>query len=291
MTAELSVVRDDAAPQTFQHLADWRRFVVSARQYAPATVESYLQYLLHLQAFLLPRALETATEQDLLRFLDSLEGKGGARGMTIRASRSFFSWLLDAGERSEDPTRRIRVKKPKEGPAPYLTRGEVTRLVIAAAARDPRRGWAVVLMLHTGLRIGSAAHLKPDDIRDGVLYVRVAKGDRPYAVPLNAVAAEAAAELARIAQLRGSQTLLGAGESCIWQWVNEASKDTGVRAWPHLLRHTFATWLAEAHVHPVTIAELMNHGDLSQLLRRYVAVADPTRRAAVEKLEWVEKVL
>jgi integrase len=57
-----------------------------------------------------------------------------------------------------------------------------------------------------------------------------------------------------------------------------------VRAHPHLFRYTFASWLAEANVHPNTIAELMDHGDLSQLIRRYVTVMDPVKREAVARL-------
>ncbi len=280
----LSIVRESAAPRTFELLSDWRRFAEVGRNMAPRTVHSYLMNLLRLQAFVLPRAMETATEDDLLRFLESFHAKGSARRIALQAAKSFFGWAADHGDLAEDPTRRLRVKKAKEGPAPYLSREELTRVVLSAAVREPRRAWTILLLANTGLRRESAIQLALDDVRDGVLHVRVAKKDQPYAVPLNRVAAQAVAELSALARERGYATLLGVGAGRLSQWLSEAGQDAGIRVYPHLLRHSFATRLAEAGVHPVTIAELMNHGDLSQLLRRYVAVADPVRREAVERI-------
>lgn len=281
----LRLIRRDRGLDTFELIADWRRFLADARGQAPATIRTYTHYLFDLQAAMLPKPLGEADERDLLAYIGTLHAQGSAQGAATRAMRSFYGWAFEGGYLAANPSSRIKVKKPREGPAPYLTRDEVTRLVVAAAVREPRRAWTILLMLNTGLRIGSAVHVRADDVREGILLVRIAKGDKPYSVPLNRPAAEAAQELTAIADERGTETLIGVGKGRLWQWFEQAGRDAGIHLNPHLLRHTFATWLAEANIHPNTIAELMNHGDLGQLLRRYVAVRDPVKRSAVEGIE------
>jgi integrase len=233
------------------------------------------------------RPLAEATEDDLLDFLESYPTRGSTRFQIVKTLSSFYDWAVESGLLQRNPAKRLRAKKPKYGPAPYLTVDELTRLVIAAAWKEPRRAWAILFIYGTGIRAGSAVEIMPEDIKDGNLHVRVAKGNRPYSVPLNRLAATAAMELLSLARKRHSatQTLIGVKYGALYQWLREAGRDAafdGVA--PHLLRHSFATRLAEHQVHARTLAELMNHQDLSQLTR-YITVSDPSKRAAVEQLD------
>jgi site-specific recombinase XerD len=135
--AGLSLIRTDPAVHTFQLLADWRRFATVALQYKPATIRTYTHYLLDFQTFLLPRVLANATENDVLAYLAAFDGKGSAPALATRAMKSFYQWATEGGVIPTNPVERLRVKKSREGPAPYLSREEVTRLVIAIAARGP----------------------------------------------------------------------------------------------------------------------------------------------------------
>jgi integrase len=137
--------------------------------------------------------------------------------------------------------------------------------------------------------------ITPSDIRDGRLHVRIAKGSRPYSVPLNRMAQEAVAELSALSEDRlaagpGAGTaahperLIGVADGSLWNWIHTAGIDAGLEVNPHKLRHSFATRLAEKQVHPRTIQDLMNHQDMSQLTR-YITVADPSKRSAVDLLD------
>jgi site-specific recombinase XerD len=77
-------------------------------------------------------------------------------------------------------------------------------------------------------------------------------------------------------------TLIGVGPGRVWQWVNDASREANVRAWPHLARHTFGTMVAES-TDPAVWADLMNHSDLSQY-RRYRGVRESSKREAVSAI-------
>lgn len=284
-SATVKLLRRDSAVETFQLVAEWRSFLADALHRSERTIRQYSHYLLDLQGYLVPKPLPEATEQDLLAYLGRLGPQGAAKGSATPAMRSFYGWLHEGGYATENAARRLRVKPPKEKPIEPLDRDEETRLLIAAAWREPRRAWALLLLANTGLRRASIAALRPEDAKNGWLTVRVAKNDRPYVMPLNAHAQVAVDELTAIARERGYDTLLGVKPATLALWVQEASAETGVRAWPHKYRHTFASRLAEADVDGFTIGELMNHRDLGQVLRRYVHVRGKRKSEAVDRLE------
>ena len=129
--------------------------------------------------------------------------------------------------------------------------------------------------------------MRPQDVHDGRVHFRVAKNGRPYDVPLEGVAKEACAELLHCPRPDGSRAsphhgdcLIGVGPERFRQWIREAERDSGVRAWPHLLRDTFATRVYEGTKDAMLVAELLNHRDLSQI-PRYVAVDPEAKRAAM----------
>jgi integrase/recombinase XerC len=209
------------------------------------------------------------------------------RGVYLRALRSFYSWAVDRGHVERNPVGQLNPKNRKYGAAPSLDEEQLTRLVIAAAWYEPRRAWAILLMYATGARIDSLCHVRPEDVEGERIHFRVAKYARPYSVPLGRVGREATKELLAwepTDRRTGgrSGTLLRAGEERVRQWLALAQAMSGVKAHPHLLRHTYATRLARV-TDPGTWAELMNHSDLSQY-RRYVGVDEKRLREAVEQL-------
>jgi len=82
----------------------------------------------------------------------------------------------------------------------------------------------------------------------------------------------------------GFPKLVGCSPTRIRQWFDCASAATGIKLYPHLMRHTFATRLMERGADVRTLQELMNHQDLSQI-PRYTAVTDPRKRSAVLLLD------
>jgi integrase/recombinase XerD len=280
--------RSDEALSTFDLLNEWCRFELVAGKLGQRTIDQYGRAVL---AFLwkILKPLSEVTEQDVLDYLEELHPKAGSRAMTIRGLRSVFGWAYEGELLPRDPMSRIKSKKSKAGPAPYLTREEMVRLLVAAAWRDilygrpPKRAWAILLAYATGGRAESLCNVTRDDVRDGYVLFRVAKNDYPYDVPLNALGRAAAEALIEIQGDRNG-TLLGVGTTAFWQWVREAGQDAGVKAWPHLLRHTTAMRLADAGVPSTRIAEILNHRDLATL-QRYVGHSDQPKRKAMELID------
>ncbi len=244
----------------FKDVRRWQDWL-DATSHSPKTCRQYRRTLMNFAADTLldPR---TVTEAELVDHLREMPANGSARGALLRAFKSYFSFYDDG----LDPTRRLPIRKPKLGPAPFLTRGEVARLVEAAAMHPgdgPRRACAILFAYTTGGRVESLCSVRASDLRGERVYFWKVKNDDPYSVPLSPIGGQAAEALARL----GHTTLVGVGPNQFWSWVNTAARRAGLKVWPHLLRHTFATHLRQTGADPTLVAKLLNHKDLSQITR------------------------
>jgi integrase len=228
-----------------------------------------------------PQGLATITASDLAAYVVSLPVNGSKRSSAIRALKAFYTWA-EGEMRPDNPCVAFRVKRVRPPRAPDLTDEQVHALIRAAFRVSPRRGWALVLCLATGARIGSLVAARPEDIGEGFIWFRVAKGSRPYEVPLSHPGMLAARHLAEMAAPGG--TLVGVSAQSFRNWVHQAGRDAGIeqRVWPHLLRHVTITRVARV-TDPATVAEIANWADLSQY-RRYVSVDAERERAALDRV-------
>lgn len=272
--------------RTFELLRLWTDYL-EVRDLSPNTIR---QYRMGVLSFLERTLLDPCevTETDVVRHLHDLSAKAGAKASRLRALQSFYRWAERRGFVVEDPTRDIHAKKKHPGPAPFISEEDMIRLFLAAWAHrphDPRRAPTLIFLYGTGARIESACSVTPEDVHGKSVDFRVAKGDRPYRQPLGPSAQWAVEELLRLRDYQNPRTktrlptLVGVKAGRVWQWVNDAARESGVRAWPHLMRHTFGTVTAGS-TDPATWADLMNHSDLSQY-RRYAGVYESRKREAV----------
>jgi integrase/recombinase XerD len=254
--------------------------------------------MLQLLSLLVKNPLEM-TEDDLLDLFrrpkgDPLHVTPNMRGMLLRAAKSFYRFAVEHGhiEREDNPTLHYRIPRPKAGEAPSLSEEDLTAVLDAAERIDPRARWTLQLAFATGGRVGSLVEVMPEDVdlRKRWITFRVTKNDDPYGVPLPDAGVEAVQELLRLIEWTPRTvkvrrpTLIGVGTASVWSWANRAGQAAGVKVWPHLLRHTYATRLAEdPDVDIRTWIELLNHKDAS-LLRRYAKKSDPRLRAAMGAL-------
>lgn len=266
--------------QWFRAVARWRDFL-EASEMSPVTVSGYRYHLLRFFADTLVPP-EAVTEDDVARYLSSIRQEGKGVQQTLRALKSFYGWATRRGVYPVDPASAFRFKEPKRPPPIALSPNEIQQVLAAAKGRHPKRAWTIVLGLETGARIGSLAGVTPDDAgrqAGELIHFRIAKGNRPYAVPLSPAGARAVRELLPYS----NGTLVGVKKGSIWAWYHEAAVAVGLpprKLRAHIMRDTFATALLMRGVDVRTVQELLNHADLSQI-HRYVAVTDARRREAV----------
>lgn len=261
--------------EAFARLRTWAGWL-EATGHSPATVRAYRYWLIRYIADTLADPWE-ATEDDLVSYLVALPRHGSSRREWLKAVKSYWTWA--APKAGRDPTERLHLRRPQQAPPDdVLSRDDVRQIVRAAFRREPRRGWAILLAVSTGLRVGSLVALRPDDCHGDWLWTSVAKGGRRQRVVLSRPARLAVRHL--LATANG--TLLGVGKEAFRRWLRVAAADASVhrRVYPHLLRHTFATRVAKVS-DPRTWQAAMGHADLSQY-PRYVHLDEERLRAAVE---------
>lgn len=140
----------------------------------------------------------------------------------------------------------------------------------------------VLLMRHTGLRIGDACTLSRDRIKDGVLTLRTEKGGTTVRLPVHPDALDA---LRRISE--ASPYFFWSGESKrrtvvnIWEDSFKAMfKRAGILGHSHRLRHTFAVDLLQRGMSLENVSSLLGHKNIKVTQKHYSAFT-PGRRDAL----------
>lgn len=212
------------------------------------------------------------SEDCIVAYLAGLPKNGHSRGGSLRALKSFYGYALARGIVQFDPTARLKIPRPKYGAVEAPSRDELIRLLVAATWRSERRGWAILLAAATGARRESLCNVEAEDVHGGYIHFRIAKGGKPYRVPLSHSAYAAVDGLMTSPRPRRGPTtewrskLVGVSPAGFWMWVSEAASDAGLKAHPHSLRHFFGSELPVG-TDPRDWQELMNHSDLSQYAR------------------------
>lgn len=260
---------------------------LAAKESSDKTIEQYEGYLIRLWRRT-RTGPETLTEEIAESFLANVDAKGSTRQAYINAGKSFYRWALKRRrlDRDDNPCIDLTTKPPKYPPPDHYTKAEYRAILAATAMRRPAsRRWALQLLLETGTRIDSLAHVTPADTGRSPgeeIRFRIAKNDRPYAVKLTPAAAEAVHEL--LALMRPDQeTLLGCSKNTLGRWHKEAAIDAGLppgRQHAHLLRHTAAVELYRRTKDPLLVRKFLNHADLSTV-HRYADVVDEDMAAAL----------
>ena len=250
---------------------------------APLTVSAYRRDLSRLARFLADRrrTLETARPSDLVAHLGALHAASlGPRSLArhLAAIRGFFRFVRSTGRVAEDPAALLDTPRlPRRLPR-ALSRRDAQALVEAPRDGGPRglRDHAILELLYgSGLRASEVVDLRPADLDlHGQFVVCRGKGSRQRLVPVGAKARQALAaylEGGRRALVRdrdpGVLFLNHRGRPLsrqgLWAIVRRYARRTGVpRAFPHALRHSFASHLLEGGADLRSVQALLGHADI-----------------------------
>ena len=223
------------------------------------------------------------------------------------AVRQFYRFALGEGWRKDDPSR--RVDSPRRGrPLPKLvSRGEIDRLLAAAAlvedgeasgrASALRLVCMIELLYASGLRVSELTALTLAALaRDPAFLIVRGKGGKERLAPLNG-----AARAAVKAYLDVRPAFLKSGQPSAWlfpsrtgaggrltprrfgQMLDDCAIKAGIdpaKVSPHVLRHAFATHLLEGGADLRAVQTLLGHADIATT-QIYTHVASDRLREVV----------
>lgn len=256
------------------------------RDASPHTLSAYARDLADAEAGV-PDGLMTADETAVERWYASLSARGLSAATQARrrsAVRQFYRFALGEGWRSDDPSRRLDAPKQGRSLPKTLSRDEVERLLVAAAARDGAAGLRLVALTEltyaSGLRVSELLGLRVEAVRrDPAFLIVRGKGGKERLAPLNASAREAARvwltarDAARPEKAPDSPWLFPSSAAKghltprrFAQMLDEAALAAGLdpaRVSPHVLRHAFATHLLEGGADLRVVQTLLGHTDIA----------------------------
>ena len=207
------------------------------------------------------RDVEDLSPATIAEFLASEAATGSARGGAKKAStanamrtsiRCFARWAHEAGLAAANPARLLRRALCTPPPPKGLHADEQARLLEVLAGAEghaaERDRVLILLLLHAGIRIGSAVALDIGDVdfEHGELQLRTGKNDSRSTTVLPASVAE---PLRGLIGERASGPVFSAGD----RRVSVRNAQRRIAGWfeaagirgrsAHSLRHTFATGL------------------------------------------------
>lgn len=284
--------------QMLRYGADLRRFMAWLEEHAGRAFQPDLVQPEHLRAY------REYLQRDRGRKPTSIARQ-------LAALSQFFQWAMEQGICTSNPVAQIKIPRQQRLAPRWLSRKE-QRALLRVVERDlflahtfytrrqvtRRRDAAMVLLLfHTGLRVGELVHLQLEDLdlkgRSGWLEVRAGKGRKSRTVPLNAAARQALQAWLQVRPETPSRFVFVVVERQHHGPISIRSVQRAIARYgrlaglahltPHTLRHTFAKNLVDAGVSLEKIAALLGHSNLNTT-RIYITPNFADLQQAVESL-------
>ena len=252
-----------------------------------ATLASYRQDMERLLRWLAREGLAVSTvgRPALERYLAAQYAER-ARPASVRRRlstvRRFFRWLVETGQRADDPSAQIEPPARERRLPKTLTEAQVEALLAAPTGEEPRaeRDRAMLETLYaSGLRVSELVGLRLVQVSlDQGLVKIVGKGNKERLVPLGEAAVTALRGYlagARRALLDGHPPsefvfLTARGEpmtrQAFWQMIKRYAVLAGIdpaALSPHTLRHAFATHLLNHGADLRVVQLLLGHADIT----------------------------
>ncbi|WP_407308379.1 site-specific tyrosine recombinase XerD [Desulfosporosinus sp. SB140] len=248
------------------------------------TRQSYERDLRQLLVFLEQRGTDVISceSNDLFLFLFQWKEQGKSPRSIARCNatlRGFFAFLLDEGQRNDNPSTYLVTPKLNQSLPKVLSEKTMDTLLTTSEDSDSSlRDLAMLEILYgSGLRVSELINLQVSDVSLDVGYIRcLGKGSKERIVPLGEPAIRAVKSYISGPRKRlcGKKTtdilfLNAHGSPLTRQGVTfilkkwGASHDVKRAISPHMFRHSFATHLLDHGADLRSVQELLGHADIA----------------------------
>lgn len=252
--------------------------------YSPQTFRTYQQGLEHFRLFQPTLAWKDITADHFRSYLFAMMKQEAARAsirVRFAALRSFFNYLIDQGELSNNVLKQVSLPKLEKSLPHYLTISQVTELLATPGKEKKAKqapSWMAArdraileLFYSSGLRLSELVGIMVSDldVLEGTVRV-TGKGSRERILPVGKIALEAIAHYRSLVRITEGPLFINKSKkristTAVWQMLKKYLRDAGLPASlsPHSLRHSFATHLLDRGAHLRSVQSLLGHASLS----------------------------
>jgi integrase len=275
-------------------VAEWADHYIATRSgVTKSTLYDYRAYLRNdIRPTIGQIPLELLTYADVAGWVE-LMSKAGSSGKTIANKHGFLSAALNVavttGHIQSNPAAGTRLPRTEHKEMVFLTRDEFDQL--RAGFTDY---WHPFLdfLVHSGVRFGEAAALRPADVDRENGTVRIGRGFKRTYEPGNAYEigptktrrSERIIDVDRdfldpldytreylFTNTKGGHLRVAGWRSNVWYPSLKRAQDLGLKKKPRIqdLRHTCASWMSADGIHPQQIQYQLGHESITTTMDRY----------------------
>jgi integrase/recombinase XerD len=246
------------------------------------------------KAFTKEESIPHIDESTIRKFLDNQKTES-TRNNHLTPIKSLFSFAYGRGYLDYNPTERIAYAKIGDVTKDPPSRKQMADLLKSTPA--PFK-WRILLLAHTGLRITEALSIKPEHVLADRIIVQ-GKGNKKRSVLLDNMARLALKKLGVPVYRAKTKDGINKYARTVWRdCIAKAGSNTKTKKdgklipspikplGPHLLRHWFATQLAEAGVDLARISRIIGHENPTLTFRVYIHYADDSPALVGHRRHW-----
>jgi site-specific recombinase XerD len=235
------------------------------------------------------RAFSETNIRDYQYHMAAMEWRTNTVRRRLVELNRFGTWLLQRGHLTANPLAEIIIPKRPHLLPPVVEWSVVEQAV--ATERQPRARAILALLAYAGLRRGEVMGANVGDYAGESQHLRVhGKGSKDRVVPLPGPAIEALeGHLRHRWRARPEEPLFitrhgRISHQVVSAAVRRAGRRLGVKLYPHLFRHTYATELLNRKADLRVIQKLLGHESVATT-KIYTHVSTARQREAVQLLE------
>ncbi len=226
--------------------------------------------------------IKTCNRTVILNYLHTMKKQGLSTSSVSRSLatlRSFYHFLIQKHQITEDPTANIKGMKPEKRLPQILTYQEVEILLNQPQCKDFKgyRDRAMLEILYaTGMRVSELISLRLSDINLDIGYINCRHHGQVRVIPVYSMARTAIREYvdrarSKLPKIQNKDILFlnrnGAQltRQGFWKIIKAYTAQAGIKKeiTPHTLRHSFAIHLLENGADLKSIQEMLGHIDIS----------------------------
>ncbi len=274
------------APPSVEHVIDQFHRDRKACGLSPGTLKKYRQFTDLLNEFCVGRGVVYITQfgTDYARaFRESWTGASITNLKRLERMKAFFAWVRAQGWIETNPAEKLKAPLTDDPPADPVSEEDLADLIDAIERMPTRDGeknmshdrlLAMILLIHhTGLRIGDIVRFSTDRLRGNSAFLHMAKTGNPLWLPLP----EFLVAKLKALPLYEGKYYFAAGSAKLSTATGNArrslrklSKLAKIQTVnPHRFRDTLAITLLQRGVPIEDVKEILGHEDVNITLRHY----------------------